>query len=562
MLLNFNAPVGYSKKPLNSALSTIKTPESWVELPKSGAFSLEQLPTDVVLLILRFTGQLDVLNLACTSSTMANLCLCRIHDTIIVDSSYTPFNKEHSLGATYVNLLFYFKKLLRTYNGKYAIRKFSVVDLPDLFNVYDAELNNLIKLFLARLNHLNELVWLLDGFRLEHLMQLSEHNLSRIDVKVYTSSHPSETKRRILKADFPDLKALSLSPIPTLRKLAELLKEFLSSHSTKLDALALSRYNSKLASFVPTAEELSSLDESVDTTHRADLETDSLTTIFETMRPDVYGSLTQLTLEHMLVSFKDAELLRASVNMTQISLLRLSNISEYEIEESRLQEHGFLGRLGPLLVKLEHLQLDFRETQRDTIGPFLRCVNSLSSLDLVVRMNEVKKSHINLEAVYLQYIAALQKHSFLRKLSLEFREESQNCDAVENAPLHFIDNLKCFSQLSSLRISSGNEHHKQRLVDLLRHLSKLRVLDDYGTHAGGAPNLGLGMVHPNVFDEWFKVQHVAFLYQQAQCQLQYVRIKKRIFEFEDGTVNPRVGIDRWFENRVRVLNNNCVPKGE
>lgn len=91
-------------------------------------------------------------------------------------------------------------------------------------------------------------------------------------------------------------------------------------------------------------------------------------------------------------------------------------------------------------------------------------------------------------------------------------------------------------------------------MNLLRTLDHLIYLDDYGQTAGGAPNLGLGMVHPSVFDEWFKVQHVALLYHEAQTHLNYVRIKSYIFDFDDDAANPRSGIDRWFEEKVRVTN--------
>lgn len=554
----FNAPVGYSKNPLHVPVPHITPIADEPVKPDLATISLAQLPVDILSQIIRFTDQLDVLSLAYTCKSMSTVCLPRIYETIIVDSTYTQFNKEHESGCTYVNLLFYLKKLLRSYNATYQLQNLYIVSLPDLFNVYDVELTNMIAHFLSKLEHLKEFVWTLVGFRLEYFCHLATSNLHRIEVNLHASKHPREIPKPFLQRSFPNLKCLSLCPVPSLQFMVDLLREFLGSGEIRLTSLMLSRYDSDIAAFAPTAEELALGDSLADMTHRADFETDTVVAIFKTIQRSTLSRLTSLSLCNILVCVDDGKFLARSVDLAQIKVLRLSHVSEYVTEDLEIEEHGFLEIIGPFLTNVKKLHLDFRETQRDSIAPFLALVGSLHSLDLVVRMNEMKAAHVNVESMHLQCIAALEKHDGLRKLSLEFREEKPNFETVGNAPLPFIVSLSRFLELRSLRISSGSEAHKKRLVDTIKNLNRLKFLDDYGQNAGGAPNLGLGMVHPSVFDEWFKVQHVALLYYAAQPCLDYVRIKGYIFDFDTIPANPRSGIDRWFDNEVRVFENTRI----
>lgn len=551
----FNAPVGYSKKPLHVSAPHLASVSDLPVESKRATTSLDQLPVDVLSQIVRFSDQLDVLSLAYTSKSMSAVCLPRIYDTVIVDSTYTQFNKEHRSGCTYVNLLFYLKKLLKTYNATYQLQNLYIESLPDLFNVYDVELTNMISQFFAKLQHLKEFVWSLVGFRLEYFFHLATTNLHKIEVNLQSSKHPRELPRPFLKRSFPNLKYLSLCPVSNLNFMADLLREFLGSGLIRLASLKLSRYDSDIATFAPTSEELALGFSLSDMTHHADFETDTVSIVFKTIQRSVLSRLTCLSLCNILVCVDDGKLLAKSLDLTQIKVLRLSHVSEYESEDTDIDDNGFLEMIGTYLTRLKDLHLDFRETQRDSIAPFLALIGTLRSLDLVIRMNEMKEANVNVEIMHSQCIAALKKHECLRKLSLEFREEKPNFETMGNAPLLFIVNLKDFRELRSLRISSGSESQKKQLVEVIKELESLKYLDDYGQNAGGAPNLGLGMVHPSVFDEWFKVQHVALLYYAAQPSIDYVRIKGYIFDFDTIPANPRSGIERWFDNKVRVSEN-------
>lgn len=548
----FNAPVGYSKNPLNVPVPNLNARTGEHTETNRNTASLEQLPVDILSQVLSFADQLDVLSLAYTSKSMSMVCLPRIYKTIIVDSTYTQFNKEHQSGCTYVNLLFYLKRLLKSYNATYQLQNLYIVSLPDLFNVYDVELSNLISQFFTKLEHLREFVWTLIGFRLEYLFHLATENLHKIEVNLHSSKHPRELPKPFLQRSFPNLKSLSLCPVPNLKFMVDLLSEFLGSDAIRLTSLKLSRYDSDIAAFAPAAEELALGFSLADMTHRADFETDTITTVFKTIQRPILSRLTCLSLCNILVCVDDGKFLAKNLDLTQIEVLRLSHVSEYETEETESEELRFLEVIGPYLTKVKKLHLDFRETKKDSIAPFLALVGSLHCLDLIVRMNEMKEANVNSETMNLQCVAALQKHKNLKKISLEFRVEKPNCETVGVAPLPFINSLGTFLKLRSLRISSGSETHKKQLVETIKKLNGLKYLDDYGQNAGGAPNLGLGMVHPSVFDEWFKVQHVALLYYAAQPSVKYIRIKGYIFDFDTLPANPRSGIDRWFDNKVRV----------
>lgn len=410
----FNAPVGYSKNPLKVFKSLLQLEPAELTSHAESKISIETLPVDILSQILRHTDQLDVLNLAYSNKNMASVCLPRIYDTVIVDSTYTPFNKEFLSGVTYVNLLFYFKKLLKSYDGAYLIHNLYVLSFPDLFNAYDVQLSNAMMDFFLKLNHLRELVWKSNGFHLEYLTRIFKAKLRRIDLNFHSIRHPRELPKSLLVGEYPCLESLSLYPITSLRKLKELLQYFVSGSSVRLSSLSLSKFDGSTTTFAPTAEELAIGDSVSDTSHRADFETNSMQTIFEAIQPASFVGITHLFLGHILVCLKDGKLLKKSVNLTQLITLHLSNIAEYEVDDNCSNEHGFLGEIGPLLINLKNLHLDLRETQRDTVATFLASIGSLDSLDLVVRMNALKAAHVHVETMHSQHLAALEKHRLLK----------------------------------------------------------------------------------------------------------------------------------------------------
>lgn len=567
--LLFNAPIGYAKKPLISKRKTIvsTTVARSSPPPSTGSVTIDKLPLEITLQIASYLGQIDVLSLSCTNKAMLAPCLRRLYDTVVVDSDYTQFSKEYSPSATYVNLLYNFKKLIRT-QMRERIRALHVVSLPDLTNIYDADVNESLHTFFSSLTNLHELVWLLDNFRLDYLRQLPNHPiLTRLELNIKFSNYLGELSVAPAVDDatysFPNLLTFHIKPFCNLKRLVKLLNNLLVAQNAQyvrghLRSLKLARFDKDTTVLIPPARELNNPltpDTSVDAPHEFEL--DTLESAFVWSNMGQLRALSELSLNNLLVCEKDAQLLINSVRIPQLTRLEFKNVSEYGDSGNDVRGvGGFLAHLAPLLNSLTHLHLDYRETTRDSVGSFLAGLpgENLRALDLVVRVNELKLAHVDLPTMYEEYGSAIMNQIELRKFSVEIREENSFCDILNSTPLELLTGLHALRNLESLRLNCGDSTQGvSALLDLLKSLRKLKILDVFGAKAGGAPNLGLGMIHPNVYDEWFKVQHVALLYWQAQNNLQYVRINKCIFEYTDeGIANPRDVIDRWFDSKVRV----------
>lgn len=563
--LLLNAPIGYSKNPLviRSDVPRIIVDEDFSSPPSARNHSIDKLPPEITAHITNMLNQHDTLSLAYTSKTMATQCFVRLYEKVVVDSHYTQFNKEYPHYHTYINLLYNFKKFIRNRRSQ-GVKSLHVVSLPDLTNIYDADVSRLLHEFFALLTNLHELVWLLDNFRLEYLRRLPNHAcLTRLELNIKYSNYLGELAPGKAVEDneylFPNLVTFHIRPFLNLRRLVKLLNNLLvarNSHHVRqsLRSLKLARFDSDTTLLVPPARELANpaaLDSTDDDHHEYEL--DTLEAVFVRSHMGRLNGLIELSLNNMLVSERDAQILSKSVDLTKIRRLELKNVSEYGARPEDDPRRGVLGQLAPQLSQLIELRLDYREASIDTIGPFLHSLENLRSLDMVVRLNDIKKACTDVSAMYMDYGTAISRQKHMEHFCVEIREESSFCDIVVPTPLPIIKSLKNLTNLRSIRLNAGDRTQSvEALLEVLRSLPKLEILDVFGAKAGGAPNLGLGMIHPNVYDEWFKVQHVALLYWRAQIGLRYVRIHKCVFEIYDGVANPRDGIDWWFDSQVRV----------
>lgn len=545
--IHFNAPVGYSKNPLDQP--RVSVPRTVVE-PEIRMENIDQLPLEVRAQIAAQLNQYDCLSLALTSRAFASSSLPRLYSRIVVDSCYTEFSKEYDDSCTYLNLLYNFKKLVRSFTGQQAVHCLQVVSLPDLTNIYDVDVNEQLVRFFGRLRNLRELVWLLDNFRLGFLRELPDPILiTRLELNVKFSNYLGELSVEDRQCSFPNLVSFHIRPFHNLRRLVKMINNLLVANNgahvrSNLRSLKLAQFDKDTAVLVPPARDLGSSNLSEVETHEFEL--DTLEAVFLRSNIGRLDGLTELAFNNVLVSDRDGTLLVESVNLPNLKRLELKNVSEHGAAEC-----GFLGRISPYLGGLRHLHLDFREALRDSVGDFLAKVE-LEELDLVVRINDTKRARVDLEQMYVAYALAILNQP-LRKLSIEVREENSFCDVVRPTPMALFHGLDRLKDLESLRLNAGDSAHGvEALLLLLAALKKLKMLDVFGQKAGGAPHLGLGMSHPNIYDEWFKVQHVALLYWRAQVNLQYVRINKCIFEYCGGMPNPRDVIDRWFDAAVRV----------
>lgn len=563
MAFLLDVPVGYSKNPIEPHHTPTKSFTPTL-LPPSSSI-LDGLPHEIRSLVAVYLNQHDTLNLALTCKELAAACLPRLYHTIIVDANYTEFSKEYDLSSTYIKLLYSFKKLIQRYNQQFPIHVILVVSLPDSTNIYDISVNEQLLSFFLRLECLHSLSWLLDNFKLEYLKGLpSQELVQQLDLNIKFSNYLGELTSDCPYFHFNNLKDFHIRPFYNQSRLVKIIDSLLvcadaDAVERNLHSLRLSRFDKDTNAVLPSPRELdtalweTAAREGLFASQAREYELGTLQAVFKKSKlQHVSLSLSELCLNDFLVCEKDAQLLASATDLTRLRRLELKNVSEYR--QAQLEETlpGFLGTLAPLLTGLTHLNLDYRETRRDSVPMVLGSCPNLLELDLVIRMNEIKAQHVDLEELYSDYAMKLLEQTKLTKLLVELREENSFCDVAQPTPTALIHGIQKLRQLLALRLNpSDSSHGVEEFLLLLRSLTSLEVLDVFGTRAGGAPHMALGAVHPNVYDEWFKVQHVAFLYGETQKLLRYVRINKCIFEYT-GTAEPRDEIDRWFEGRVRV----------
>lgn len=563
MAFLLDVPIGYTKNPIEPQHTPPRSFTPCFEPPSSSI--LDGLPHEICSLVALFLNQHDTLNLALTCKELAAACLPRLYHTINVDADYTEFSKEYDLSSTYIKLLYSFKKLIQRYRRQFPIHVLSVVSLPDSMNIYDIDINEQLLRFFLTLDGLHSLSWLLDNFKLEYLKRLPCQALvHKLNLNIKFSNYLGELTSGCPLFHFVNLRDFHIRPFYNQSRLVKIIDCLLvcadaNAVERNLHSLRLSRFDKDTNAVLPSPRELDSAlweaaaREGLYTPQAREYELGTLQAVFRRSNlQHVRLSLTELCLNDFLVCERDAELLAVATDLAKLRRLELRNVSEYC--QSQLEEElpGFLVTLAPLLLSLTHLNVDYRETRRDSVPLLLGSCPGLLELDLVIRMNEIKAQHVDVELLYREYAAKLLEQTKLKKLLVELREENSFCDVAQPTPTVLIHGIRKLRQLLALRLNpSDSNHGVEEFLQLLKNLSRLEVLDVFGTRAGGAPHMALGAVHPNVYDEWFKVQHVAFLYGETQKLLRYVRINKCIFEHTD-TMEPRNEIDRWFEGRVRV----------
>lgn len=587
MELLFNTPIGYTKNPLVYGKEHSVSEPRYLPPPSlqdsNSMPPLDRLPAEIRARIANELSQLDCLNLMVTNRAMYELTVPRLYQHIIVDEDFTQFSKEYdyrfykhdpdfgtvlTVACSYINSAYTFKKLLASYTRQAAappIHIFQVIKMPDSINTYDYELNDTLVSFFSRLDHLQELVWMNDNFRLRFLGVLPfmtsvtslmlnirySNYLTELDPfspppeptdLVDTSSINSGTALCL-----PGLVKFYIKPYQNSIKLVKIINNFLLSGGAHvadhLQFLELHRSDKELNSPVPPVQELIVADRM----QLDELDTSTISALFARLRLTHLSNLHHLALSDCIVGEGDGDLLAASIDLSRVTFLKLLNVSEWRW---RHQKGLLLEKIAPSLISLKALHLDYREVLVDTIADFLTTIPSsdMHSVDLTIRLNGTKPHPDSYDA----HAHALGRWRGLRHVSLEIKEELAFCDF--NIPVYhaaFYRALGRCKHLTSLRLNPGTSVGEKELVRLIAQLPKLRMLDVFGAKAGGAPHLGLGTNHPTIYDEWFKVQHVALIYARENLALQYIRVNRCVFECVGG-VNPRDGIDRWFDQRVRV----------
>lgn len=592
--MSLNTPVGYAKNPVvlgtnlpprsstnHSPINNLTTHPS---NSRKGSFPFTNLPREIREQIVNLLSQYDTLALIRTSRSCAVVAEHRLYRCIVVDANYKRFDNEPEYSSTrlrqrrhpicsYISSPYNWRRFLRA-PGCVHIQYLECVRLPLLLNVYDHDLHDDLVRFFKSASAIREITWLGTGFVPEYLRLIP---------------NPDKLSALALRIDgrFPDLKFGNLERLE-IRPAVWLGLAVKAVGRAPLTELAVARYSCYEPSLThpPCYELATALPE--------------CTVISQVCLLNI-SSLLLLTLENILVLALDADLLVKTADLQRLRRVVLRGISvsggdrimnrERIIERrDRIDEGGvmgdirreridaasqdldpnsrndlgldsrgssnFLGILVEHLTGVKELLLDVREAQTESVSDFLLSLDApLCALDLTIRLNDTWEA----EHGYFDTIGEgiLRFHATIVKLAVEVREESPSTrvrtsgvDRLTMVPggTGFYQHLGKLRKLRSLRINPGSQ---QATVAALIAELRLEKLDVFGSYAGGSPNLGLGMVHPTVHDEWFKVQHVAYYYWKACQLLRYVRIERWVFECVGG-VNPRRGLDSWFDEEVKV----------
>lgn len=533
---SFDSPIGYAKNPLLSTKSISHFPTITPNL----GFPLQRLPFEIRCAISNHLSQYDCLNLLRTSKEIYSSTIDRLYQNIVVDANFKRFDNEHeygwfknSIACTYISSPYNLRRFLKVAPNQ-VIRYFECTSLPESLNIYDYGLHNDLLTFFGTCHHLILLIWCGVGFDMQYIQNLQNKNLL---TKLILHTNDDMVDLELPLTHF-ELHPASLQQLKKLRI------------TTNLEVLKLGIGRYEKSSMSVKCQDLIM----VGVEHTV---VSQLVDLINLIINLPIQNLNTLGLENVLVSPKDAPILISSIDISKLTTLILRSVSEYQIVPTRIAnvrqylEPSFLNLIAPNLKNLRSLILDYREAYKLSISDFLSELPGLESLDLTIRFNDTFSEGI---VFYHDLGLSLSSLTNLRKLALESRREYFNfsnstIDHLTSVPPNtqlYTHHLRKLKKLKTLRINPGSEHFE--VAALVLELPDLSMLDIFGSRAGGSPNLGLGMVHPSVYDEWFKVQHVATQYVLANSGINYIRINRYVFEVVGDAVNPRSGLDRWFDN--------------
>ncbi|RCK63183.1 hypothetical protein Cantr_09709 [Candida viswanathii] len=524
---SINSPIGYSKAPIQYYPNTSPTPKQSppLELPAKSPspqlLTFDKLPIELIIQVISQLSQFEILNLCRVNKKLYQLSYPKLFENIVVDSKFNIFDKEFTtVGVTYVNSSYNLKKFIRVINSHKGgdVFSFLCISLPEAIDIYDNHVFSEFLEMFSNLVNLKTLVWLYDVFRFEFLYNLKRKDILNVLV-LNIKSNSISNERITTNLRFTNLTNFQIQPFYNAGYLENIVDNMLiNNDNSKLRVLGLTRHPELQANHG----------------HPFD-DTFSIRNVFERME---FSELSVLSLNDILVNENDAKLLVKSASLHRLSSLHLCRVIE------RSTTSSFLIIIGEHLKNLVNLALDIEESM-EHLPEFLSMIPILSTLDITIRK----------QSSFETYSTVITRHKRnLTKLSLELVNQEDNL--LNDIPDLFYLSLSRLTELTSLRINSSNNSSQEPvgLLSLVASLASLEYLEVFGNQAGGMPNLGLDMLHPTVFDGWFKVQHVVFIYLRQNKNLKYVKINDCLFECdsEKYVVSPKDGIDNWFNMNVRV----------
>lgn len=526
--MNFNSPIGYSKNPLpvtnvsflegdsSAGSEEVSNYVHHAREPKMTKFTILSLPLEIIVQITNYLDQFGIIALMKVNTQLYHTVRPQLYHTIVIEPKWSAFMKEFTLGVTYIKSSYNIKHLIQT-DGK-LIHRLIIKGLPDSLT-FDS-INDMMVKFCKNLQ-LMQLTWK-PHFKLGFL-DMNLLNLQTLDVDITEDIFSGNLDFTVFK-NLHNLRKLSIGPYTKMTVIRDIMR-YIPSH---VEVLQLTKHYKDLIE--PVSKKLL-------IRHHEDLDYDlqeinDLRYIFPTT-----FSLKKLSLSGLLVSSK--QILSFKINFDLLTTFILKATEFNFGGDSFIKELKF--------NNLTNLAIDYRQGYQDFVPAFLANHRTITKLDLVIRINDT----FPFKEENYKIINDLP----LNTLSLEINQEKNLnwiSQPIRLSRLNFLRGL----QLQCCRFNASNEE----TLEFIKHQPQLKLLEVFGLNAGGSPHFALSVLHPNVYDEWFKIQHVALIYFKI-CPIDYIKLNHWIFErksqknsIEDSViVEPRDGLEEWFDNRVRVL---------
>ncbi|GMM33799.1 hypothetical protein DASC09_011240 [Saccharomycopsis crataegensis] len=627
-------------------------------------FKLLKLPTEIIVKITHVLDQNDCLSLSQCCLYLYTIVKPRIWNFIIVDLNYSEFNREMinmvksynpDYSPTFIKTSFRLRSLfnilkksslpaskksdyetnhIKEESYEKLIKRFHLINIPQDF--LDYELKGFISSGVFKyLPELEDIIFNIklssfplsnyaNNFKSQTIKSLSiSLDLASDDVSTYTTPGLARSEYEGL-FPFQQLEKLSLSLNFDNNHHNSLILYYVikslvaSGNNFKTFKVLEVHNNSNLFNSDTTLSNIL-----INNQPRISNDSDNLIDVHiltNLFAPIIESNLTmeslvKLSLSGFLVIPSQAYLLLNCINLSNLRILKLLNLAEFQCVNSVVPNSndyftnnrdvllsklkpGFLDILsrgstknskieGNKLINLLDLEVDYKECLKDSVLSFvsrLPIKSKLQNLVITIRWNmKACRSTTDLSS-YANDLLDILSNGFkkLNKLSLDIKREiktSFNINAITNNMVErelvdknaFLKHLRLFKQLTSLRIfchSLDDSFIHHLLTNDNISLSNLQCLDIFGPGAGGKPNMALQVTHVGIYDDWFKVQHIAVhLSKKNLVNLKFIRINNCLFEvkrvltkdmmhgnnnyWQDIEIVPREACDDWFDNTVK-----------
>lgn len=589
----FSAPIGYAGLPLVPSFksSRVDLTRSLLSSPEpvqccSSRIALTDIPVEIVQEIARYLPQGDVIKLSFLAKYLHACLSPLLYRNIVADYQYSLLDEEFNQNnktfiKTKYNLKRFFQRILENRFLAEEVRELHCIRLPLEMVEYELMTDHVSKVFPSLVN-----LRCLDWFSSNELDLKALGDLPNLELlqQLYLNVSKHKNQSEMVDADFSSLGSLAITPFIDSKNLSAIFHRLFSQTdlSKTLQELKLCRLSRKVSLLDPPSRWLVSTEDVID------LDLQTMPTIMRCLCQSGQRrlKLKKLSLEGCLIKPSDFHLLNEGIDLQKLVFLELSCVEYQKInlldyhgamplqgllpsDLKRLMAPSFLQLLAPqVMTNLRHLSLDLRQALIDSCPHFICSMRELHSLDVVVRWNDTKReSYASWPEYMVDFANAIKRHTgTLSKLSIESTDDvnqyNHSLKIPEQAFAVLFENTK-YPRLTSLRLNTPSESiNNAGKIFFAKTVPKLELLHVFGQDAGGPPHMGLQNIHPGLFDDWIRVQHVALQMAQLALRrnLKYVKVDKCVFELRyskpedplEFEALPRENLQGWFDLHSRV----------